>query len=108
MMRHRGLPEVGGAGMHVEGHHGQQQLVELIRGEPRARVRDRLRGVALARDGKTAPEVAALLGYSPRAVQTWVRRYNAGGSAAPPDRPGRGRKRALTDEQAAGLCRRLD
>jgi transposase len=94
--------------MHVEGHHDQQQLMELVRGEPDARVRDRLRGVALARDGKTAPEVAALLGYGRRSVQAWVRRYNAGGAGALPDRPGRGRKRTLTDDQAAGLCRRLD
>ena len=94
--------------MHVESHHGAEGLLELVRREPDGRVRDRLRAVALAAEGKTAPEVAAAMGYGRRSVQEWVRRYNAGGAGALPDRKGRGRKRKLGGAQAEALRARLD
>jgi transposase len=40
-------------------------------------------------------------------VRTWVARYNDGGPDALADRPGRGRKRALTDGQEQWLRDRL-
>ena len=75
--------------MHVELHH---TVGELIRTERRARVAARLSAVRLAVLGRTAAQVGeqGLLGE--RAVRGWVARYNAGGTDALADRPGRGRK----------------
>ena len=67
----------------VAGHHGVEELRELTRREPDGRVRDRLRVVALAHEGRTAPQVAEALGHRRRSVQEWVLRYNAGGAAGP-------------------------
>ena len=44
---------------------------------------------------------------SERQVRTWVARYNAGGADALIDRPGRGRKKALTGDQEQQLRDRL-
>ena len=44
---------------------------------------------------------------SERSVRTWVARYNAGGTDALIDRPGRGRHKPLTDDQVRQLKDRL-
>jgi transposase len=93
--------------MHVEPHRTADQLAELIRAEPRARVARRLAAVRLALLGHTAPDVAGQVLLSERQVRTWVARYNGGGPDALADRPGRGRKRALTDGQEQRLRDRL-
>jgi transposase len=93
--------------MHVELHHTADQLAELIRAQPRAKIARRLSAVRLAVLGHTAPDVAAQVLLSQRQVRTWVARYNDGGTEALTDRPGRGRKKALTDEQQQRLTDRL-
>jgi transposase len=93
--------------MHVEPHRTTDQLAELIRVEPRARVARRLAAVRLALLGHTASDVAEQVVLSERQVRTWVARYNDGGPDALADRPGRGRKRALTDGQEQQLRDRL-
>src|SRR5262249_31940873 len=85
--------------MHVEPHHTADQLADLIRAEPRARVSRRLAAVRLALLGHTAAQVAGQVVLSDRQVRTWVARYNAGGPDALADRPGRGRKSPLAPEQ---------
>jgi transposase len=93
--------------MHVEAHHTADQLTELIRAEPRARVARRLGAVRLALLGHTAPDVAERVLLSERSVRAWVARYNAGGADALADRPGRGRHKPLTDDQEQQLRARL-
>lgn len=93
--------------MHVEPHQTADQLVELIRAQPRARIARRLSAVRLALLGHTAPDVATQVLLSERQVRTWVARYNDGGTDALTDRPGRGRKKALTDDQQQRLKDRL-
>jgi transposase len=93
--------------MHVEPHRTPDQLADLIRSEPRARVARRLAAVRLALLGGTAPDVAGQVVLSERQVRAWVARYNAGGPGALADRPGRGRKKALTDDQERRLTDRL-
>lgn len=93
--------------MHVEPHRTTDQLAELIRAEPRTRVARQLAAVRLALLGHTAPDVAEQVLLSERPVRTWVARYNDGGPDALADRPGRGRKRALTDVQQQRLRDRL-
>ena len=87
--------------MHIEPHLTADQLAELIRAEPRARIARRLTAIRLALLGHTAPDVAGQVVLSERSVRAWVARYNAGGPDALADRPGRGRRKALTDDQEA-------
>ena len=93
--------------MHVEPHHTADQLAELIRSEPRAKVARRLTAVRLALLGSTAADVARQVLLSERQVRAWVSRYNGGGTDALADRIGRGRKPALTDDQRRQLRDRL-
>jgi transposase len=93
--------------MHVEAHHTTDQLAERIRTEPCARIARRLTAIRLAQLGHTAADVAEWVLLSERAVRSWVARYNAGGTGALTDRPGRGRKKPLTDGQEQRLKERL-
>src|SRR5271154_4127115 len=65
--------------MHVEAHHTIEQLQQLAKAQKQARMRIRLQAIVLAREGKTAPQIAAALGAARRAVQEWVARYNRNG-----------------------------
>jgi|SRR5271170_7056 transposase len=65
--------------MHVEAHHTIEQLQQLAKAQKQARMRIRLQAVVLAREGKTASQIAAALGAARRAVQEWVARYNRSG-----------------------------
>src|SRR5262245_54358119 len=93
--------------MHVEPHHTAEQLADLIRAEPRARVARRLTAVRLALLGHTAAGIAGQVLLSDRQVRTWVARYNGGGPDAPAGRPGRGRKAPLAAGQEQRLRDRL-
>src|SRR3954468_19337891 len=93
--------------MHVEARHTADELAELIRAEPRARVARRLTAVRLALLGQTAARVAGQVFLSERQVRTWVARYNAGGPGTLADRPGRGRKGPLPTDQEERLRERL-
>jgi transposase len=93
--------------MHVEPHHTAVELAQLIRSERRARVAARLSAVRLAALGHTAAEVGERVLLSERAVRGWVARYNAGGTDALSDRPGRGRKGPLTPADEGRLKERL-
>jgi transposase len=93
--------------MRVTPHHTAEQLATLIRTEPRAKVARRLTAVRLARLGHTAPDIAARVLLSDRQVRTWVARYNAGGTQALADRPGRGRRGPLAPDQEERLRDRL-
>lgn len=65
--------------MHVEAHHSVEQLQGLAKAQKQARMRIRLQAIVLAREGKTAPQIASVLGSARRAVQAWVARYNRDG-----------------------------
>lgn len=93
--------------MHVEPHHTADQLTELIRAQPRAKVGRRLDAVRLALLGHTAADVAGRVLLSERQVRAWVARYNDGGTDALADRTGRGRKKPLTGDQEERLKGRL-
>jgi hypothetical protein len=89
--------------MHVEPHHTAEELAELVRAQPLARVARRLAAVRLALLRCTAPPVAEQVLLSERSVRAWVARYNAGGPDALADRPGRGREASPTDDQEQRL-----
>ena len=61
-----------------------------------------------AKQGFMAPEVATCTGFSRRAVQDWVARYNQEGLNGLETRPGRGRKGPPTAEEAERFRRRIE
>lgn len=93
--------------MHVEAHDTMDELKEAVRRERDGRVRDRLRAVLGAKRGRTAKEVAADLGVSPRAVQDWVRWYNQGGLTNLPDAPRSGQPRKCKPEHFEAVKQRV-
>ncbi|WP_165253854.1 helix-turn-helix domain-containing protein, partial [Paludisphaera soli] len=68
----------------------------------------RLRAVYLAAAGLTAPEVAAALGPSRRAIRRWVARYNAEGPDALGDRPRPGQPTLLREPDVDRFRARLE
>jgi transposase len=93
--------------MHVESHDTIEELKRAVRRERDGRVRDRIRAVVKAVQGRTAKEAAADLGVSPRAVQMWVGRYNRGGLANLPDAPRPGQPPRCPREKHEAVKRRI-
>ena len=85
--------------MTVVEHHSVEDLCALHARETDPRQAKRLWIIWQARLGRTEPQITAAIGMSRRAVQSWVHRYNLYGLEGLADRPGRGRKPILTDEQ---------
>jgi hypothetical protein len=94
--------------MHVVEHHAIDALRSLARMESDPKMVLRLHAIALAKGGKTAPEVAAEVGYSRRGVQSWVQWYNRGGVEELRNEGGQGRKPTLSEPERDRLKQRLD
>lgn len=94
--------------MEVREHLPLAELERLEREERGAQRAKRLRIVILALKGYTAPAIALSLGLSPRVCQSWVYRYNKQGLEGLEDRRGKSRRGALTSEQQAQVCQRLE
>jgi transposase len=94
--------------MQVADHLTIERLSALADSEPGRRRSLRIRAVIPAAEGRTAPEIAAALGRSRRAVQGRVARYNDEGPAGFDDRPRPGRPPFLDAEAAERLRARLD
>jgi transposase len=94
--------------MHVVEHEPLEELREMTRRQKRAREHTRFRAVVLAREGKTAPQIAGALGCGRRPAQEWIRRYNVGGTAALAERRHTGRPPRVSVEQGRELGLRID
>jgi transposase len=94
--------------MHVVAHHTLEELRQLARIELEPKMVIRLQAIALAKQHKTASEVAEGVGYSRRGVQFWVQWYNVGGITKLREEAGRGRKPALSEAEQQKLKQRLD
>ena len=94
--------------MHVEAHHSVEQLRQLAKAQKQARMRIRLQAVVLAREGKTAPQVAGALGAARRAVQEWVARYNRAGIDGLTEGAHTGKPLKLAKDRHEQLKARLD
>ena len=94
--------------MFVADHHTLGQLHELTRAIPQKRLWRRAQAVVLAKQGRTAQDIADSLGCSLKAVKNWVAQYNAGGIEALHDRPRGGRPPRLDPDEHPRLKRRLD
>ena len=94
--------------MHVEERHGLDELRRLARSQHDARMRIRVQAIVLAKQGRTAVEIAETLGASRRPVQEWVRRYNQAGMEGLQHRPGQGRSEKLSSEERDRFVARLE
>ena len=82
---------------------GPAELRALVRRQRDGRVSARLHALAHVLEGRSRAEAARLAGMDRHTLSDWVGRYNAGGVEALHDRPGSGRRRALSDGQQASL-----
>ena len=94
--------------MQVVEHHSLEQLRSLARSDSDPKMVIRLHAIALAKNGKTAPQVAEEIGYSRRGVQFWVKWYNHGGIEELRNEGGQGRKPTLDESEQQQLKDRLD
>jgi transposase len=78
-------------------------LVEALRVEKDARVKERLLAVKLVYDGFTLSRAAEAVGRTKRTVFNWVERFREGGVEALRDRPRSGRPRKASRRR--GLTR---
>src|SRR5687768_9597528 len=82
--------------MHIAERHSLEQIQQLAKEQADARARVQLQAIVLAKQGRSAPDVARTLGQGRRTVQQWVHDYNRGGVEALQDRRGPGHARGTT------------
>jgi transposase len=93
--------------MFVADHHTMEQLQGLTRALTQQRIWRRAQAVVLAKQGRTATDIADALGCSLKAVTNWVSQYNTGGIEALHERPRSGRPPLLDPAHYPRLKRRL-
>jgi transposase len=94
--------------MKVELYHSTSELKALFRKEPNSRLATRIRAVYLALMDKSAPEIAKLLGYTRRTIQSWIYAYNRQGLDGLREGAGRGSKSKLNSDQIQWLRQRIE
>ena len=94
--------------MKIEWYHTTSELKTLFRKEKDPRLAARIRAVYLGLLGKSAPQIATLLGYSRRTVQNWIYAYNRKGLEGLRDTPGRGTRCKLNTDQLQWLRQRIE
>jgi transposase len=80
-------------------HLTESELVEKIRQEKDASVRDRYRAILWIYQGESRGDIAKRLGIGCNTLYRWVKRYNSSGESGLHRQPGQGRKRILTPER---------
>lgn len=93
--------------MYVSAHEPISALQRQLKLKSRQAIARRLQIIILARQGQTAPQVAAAVGMSRRQVQEWVRRYNAQGIEGLQDRPRTGQPPKLPRHQEEAFRQRF-
>ena len=94
--------------MFVADHHPLEQLHDLAQATPQKRLWRRIQTVVLAKQGRTAQDIADALGCSLKAVKNWVAQYNRAGIPALHERPRRGRPPLLDPQEYPRWKQRLD
>lgn len=94
--------------MNIELYHTTSELKKLFRKQDDPRMAIRIRAVYLGLMGKTAPQIAKLLGYSRRTIQNWIYDYNLKGLEGLQDAPGRGKNCKLNQDQLQWLKQRIE
>jgi transposase len=94
--------------MFVQDHHSPEELQQLTKALTQKRIWLRYQAVVLAKQGRSAPEIAQALGCSRRAAQSWVAKYNRGGVQALHERPHTGRPPRLAGPELLRFRERLE
>ena len=94
--------------MFVQDHHSLDELQQRAKTLTQKRLWLRYQAVVLAKQGRSAPEIAQHLGCSRRAVQTWVAKYNQGGLPALQERPHTGRPASRAGPEVNRFHERLE
>ena len=94
--------------MFVADYHTLQQLQDLAQAIPQKRLWRRVQAVLLAKQGRTAEDIAQALGCSLRAVKNWVTQDNRGDIAALHERARSGRPPRLDPQEYPRVRPRLD
>lgn len=95
--------------MYVYPYYSMDELHYLTKIEQNPYVRTRLHAIAMAQENKSADQIAALLGYSPRAIFKWVKNYNLFGKEGLRDKPGRGKHSFFSnEEEKRRFCQRME
>lgn len=96
-----------GRGLAIDGSLSARQLRDLAFRERSVRTAKRMLAIANALDGMSRADAAAAAGMERQALRDAVIRYNAEGLAGLVDRPGSGRRPALTEGELAVLSERI-
>jgi transposase len=94
--------------MRISTHDSIEQLRYKLRLKSYAPIRDRIRAVIAAMEGKTASEIAGELSYTMLWVQKWVGRYNQKGLAGLYDLARRGQPTKLRPEDQQAFRQRIE
>src|SRR3954463_8538236 len=89
--------------MFVQGHHTLEELRQLTKALTQKRIWLRHQAIVLAKQGRSAPEIARALGCSRRAVQSWVAKYNRRGLQGLQEAPHTGRPPRLAGPGSASV-----
>jgi transposase len=84
-------------------HLTESELIEKIRHEKDASVRDRYRAILWIHQGESRGEIAKRLGIVCNTLCRWVKGYNSVGESGLHRQPGQGRKRTLTPERVENI-----
>jgi transposase len=84
-----------------------EELKQLCLNAPNKRSFQRLQAISLRAEGKTVPEIARILGCTPKTIRDWIKRFNDGGPAALEYKHTGGRKSKLDPHQEEALIRYL-
>ncbi len=69
----------------------QEQQLRSLAGSNRRDEADRARALLMSKEGKTSPQIAAVLGVRPEQIRRWRTRFREGGTQALRTRPRSGR-----------------
>lgn len=90
----------------VQGSLSVPEMLKAVKRETEERVRKRLQGLSLLKQGWKVCDVAAAMLVTPRAIENWVHRYNREGKQGLQEKPKKGAPVKLTNP--VDFCRRLD
>lgn len=94
--------------MRISAHDNIEQLRYKLRLKEHLPIRDRIRAIIGAMEGKTAFEIGRQLGYTMRWVQKWVGRYNQKGLEGLYDLPRSGQPPKLKAEDQQKFMLRVE
>ncbi len=94
--------------MKVKDYHTASQLQKFYISEKNPKLAHRIQGVYLASKGLTCLEIVNVTGFSRRAIQQWIAKYNKGNINALKDSPRSGQPSKLSKQQEKALCKRIE